>query len=790
MKQNINIKRAAKIASISALSVAIMAESFGALPAFAANKSAAASVDDTGDDWLHTEGGKIVDKNGNEVWLTGANWFGFNCSENVFHGIWSANMRECIKGIADHGINIVRIPVSTEILYLWSQGKAPSDINVNWYNNPELVKADGSKMDSFEVFDAAMKMFKEYGIKVMVDVHSPDANNTGHNYELWYGKEMSDGTMVTTDMWIEAWVWLVDHYKNDDTLIAADLKNEPHGKRAYAAEEPTNIAKWDDSTDENNWRYAAEKCAKAILDVNPNILIMVEGVEQTPKAGYTYKDPDKWQSEDVYNGGWWGGNLRGVKDYPINLGKYQNQLVYSPHDYGPAVYAQKWFDKDFTEQTLLDDYWYDSWAYIKDQNIAPLLMGEWGGFLDGGDNEKWLNLLADYMVKNKISHTFWCLNPNSGDTGGLWDYGFSGWDAKKYALLEKTLWQDANGKYISLDHQRALGANGISVGEYYGDGPSVKVVPVTGVSFEKQQINALVGDTIKLEAVVAPANATNKAVKYSSNNPKIAQVASDGTVTILQGGRVTITATTIDGNKTANVEIEIRELPQETPTPTVEPTIKPTVQPTVEPTTRPTVEPTVEPTTRPTVQPTVRPTAEPTAKPTVPPTGDVKVNSIKLNTQYIQIGEGAAYNMTATVSPANATEKITWESEDNSIVKVSADGKVTGVKQGGANIIAKTADGRVTAYCYVSVTNSVIHVDSIWLNIYWKELSVGKTEQLVANLSPEFATNKNVTWTSSNPKVVTVDKNGKVTAVKAGSATVTATSVDGKKSATCQFVVK
>ena len=124
-------------------------------------------------------------------------------------------------------------------------------------------------------------LLKENGIKVMVDVHSPDANNSGHNYELWYGKEMSTGVMVTTEIWMDTWVWLADRYKNDDTLIALDLKNEPHGKRGYdSATCPTTIAKWDNSTDENNWKYAAETCAKKILEVNPNVLIVVEGIEQ------------------------------------------------------------------------------------------------------------------------------------------------------------------------------------------------------------------------------------------------------------------------------------------------------------------------------------------------------------------------------------------------------------------------------------------------------------------------------------------------------------------------------
>ena len=157
-----------------------------------------------------------------------------------------------------------------------------------------------------------------------------------------------------------------------------------------------------------------------ILAENPNALIFIEGVE-----GYQG------------HGAWWGGNLRGVADYPVNVGEYQSQIVYSPHDYGPIVSDQTWFNKDFTEQTLLDDYWYDTWAYVNDKNIAPLLIGEWGGripetvdeeallstastTLDSTEqNVKWMILLRDYMIDNHINHTFWCLNPNSGDTGGL-----------------------------------------------------------------------------------------------------------------------------------------------------------------------------------------------------------------------------------------------------------------------------------------------------------------------------------------------------------------------------------
>ena len=157
-----------------------------------------------------------------------------------------------------------------------------------------------------------------------------------------------------------------------------------------------------------------------------------------------------------------------MKDYPVDIGTLNSQIVYSPHDYGPSVYNQSWFDKDFTTETLLDDYWYDTWAYIGEEGIAPLFIGEWGGFMDGAKNQKWMTLLRDYMVSNQIHHTFWCINPNSGDTGGLLSYDWRTWDEEKYALLKPALWQ-VNGKFIGLDHKTPLGENGISLGEYYGD---------------------------------------------------------------------------------------------------------------------------------------------------------------------------------------------------------------------------------------------------------------------------------------------------------------------------------
>ena len=495
------------IAAVCAFAGMTSANTALCLPA-AVNTMTSSAVDTNNDDWLHAEGSRLYDMNGNEVWLTGANWFGLNCTERCPHYLYAGDCDDMLRECAERGINIIRFPVSTELLYEWMNGEAkevsaggmqaaynpPTDqddgnggvVKAGTYGsiNKDFVTSDGkTRVNTDEAFDIILNKCKKYGIKAFVDIHSPHADNSGHNYNLWYGKEMNDhDIMVTTDMWIETTAWLAEKYKNNDTLLGFDLKNEPHGK----GQEGDKAAKWDGSTDENNWAYAATRCADAVLDANPNALIFIEGVEQSLSGA---QSGDYWGISDrrdnsPYIGAWWGGNFRGARKYPIKPEHGTSQIVYSPHDYGPSVYAQTWFEKDFTEQTLLDDYWYDTWAYINAENIAPELIGEWGGHMDGAENQKWMELLRDYMINHHINHTFWCLNTNSGDTGGLWaNFAYNPnnitdtcngttitWEEDKYELFEKSLWQTLEtGKYIGLDHQIPLGIGdtGLSLNEYY-----------------------------------------------------------------------------------------------------------------------------------------------------------------------------------------------------------------------------------------------------------------------------------------------------------------------------------
>ena len=145
--------------------------------------------------------------------------------------------------------------------------------------------------------------------------------------------------------WINDWVMLAQHYRGNPTVIGADLHNEPH-----------DPATWGDGNPATDWRLAAERAGNAILAVNPDWLIIVEGIEHYQGASY-----------------WWGGNLEGAKQYPVQL-SVPHQLVYSAHDYGPEVYDQNWFQAP-TFPKNMPSFWQKHWGYLQTEKIAPVYLG-------------------------------------------------------------------------------------------------------------------------------------------------------------------------------------------------------------------------------------------------------------------------------------------------------------------------------------------------------------------------------------------------------------------------------
>lgn len=168
----------------------------------------------------------------------------------------------------------------------------------------------------------------------------------------------------------------------------------------------------------------------------------------------------------------------------------------------------------------------------------------------------------------------------------------------------------------------------------------------------------------------------------------------------------------------------------------------------------------------------------------------VKVNRITLNKTSSKLFLGKTTTINATVSPSNANNKgVKWTSSNSKVATVDSKGVVTAKGVGTATITCTAKDGsNVKATCKITVSRPVT---KITLNKTKANIKKGKKLTLRASVSPFFATNKNVTWKSSNPSVATVNSKGVVTAKKAGTVTITCTAADGSKvKATCKITVK
>lgn len=168
---------------------------------------------------------------------------------------------------------------------------------------------------------------------------------------------------------------------------------------------------------------------------------------------------------------------------------------------------------------------------------------------------------------------------------------------------------------------------------------------------------------------------------------------------------------------------------------------------------------------------------------------DVSVSEVSLDKTNISITIGSTEQLTATVSPDDATNKsLLWKSSDESIVTVSTTGLISAITVGTSTITVATSDGNKTASCLVTVIP--ISISSIVLDKSSAEIAVGETEMLAATILPNNATNKNIIWKSSDIDVASVNDSGLVTGIAEGSANITAVTVDGNYSDSCSITVK
>jgi len=392
--------------------------------------------------YFHTSGNQILDENNQPVKIAGISWFGLETKDFAPHGLWDRGYKPMMDQMKELGFNTIRLPYSNQ---LFDAGSKPQDIDYS-------VNADLKGLNGLGIMDKIVEYAGKIGMRIILDHHRSDAGAGPNENGLW------QTTAYPESRWISDWTMLAARYANNPTVIGADIHNEPYGN-----------ARWGDGS-ANDWRLAAERAGNAILAVNPNWLIVVEGIQEASSGQY-----------------WWGGNLSNAKASPVRL-NIPGRLVYSPHDYPSSLSNEEWFS-DPSYPNNLPQVWDRTWGYLYRENIAPILLGEFGSKLETISDRQWFDKMTAYLAGDfdgngtndlpagqlGMSWTYWCWNPNSGDTGGIladdWQtvntnkldklkpiqFSFGAGNAVTTALFTVTLSQ-ASSQSITLQYATANGA--------------------------------------------------------------------------------------------------------------------------------------------------------------------------------------------------------------------------------------------------------------------------------------------------------------------------------------------
>lgn len=327
--------------------------------------------------------------------------------------------------------------------------------------------------------------------------------------------------------------------------------------------------------------------------------------------------------------------------------------------------------------------------------------------------------------------------------------------------------------------------------------------PVESVSLDRTSVTLEEGQTTTLEAIVSPNDADDKTVTWTTSDGAVATVVN-GVVTAVSEGSATISASSGGKPATCSVTVQkgvvaVTSITMNKATLALEKGQSETLTATVSPedATDKTVTWSSSDATIASVDLAGKVTAVKSGRVTITAKAGEKsatceltittpVENITLDQTSVELVEGETASLKATVSPDDADEKtVTWTSSNENVVTVSSGGVATAVAEGSATITASA--GGKSAMCQVQVQKKVVAVTSVTMNKTSLSLTKGQTETLTATVLPEDATEKVVTWSSSDGTIASVDQAGKVTAVKSGKATITA--MAGEKSATCEVSI-
>ncbi|MGH9599718.1 MAG: cellulase family glycosylhydrolase [Terracidiphilus sp.] len=387
---------------------------------------------------LHTSGASIVDSSGKVIHLNAFNWFGAESTDYVVEGLQAQPLSSIVATIKGLGFNAVRLLFSNQMVET-----NPVVGNYALTANPSM---DGE--NALTIYDQVVSALSNAGIMVILDNHMSNAGwccSTSDHNELWYNSDYPQAN------WVADWKTMAQRYASNPWVIGADLRNEPRSPATWGGN-PLD-----------DWHAAAELGGNAVLSVNPNLLIFVEGVD-------------------------YAGDLSCVASLPVQL-NVANQLVYEAHDYG------FWY----SGLTSYSD-WYNKiepkWGYlVTGSSPQPLWIGEFGtcntadtcvNSDNSGDLGYWFNAMTSFVRDYGVNWSYWTINGttesgNGGGFGTVENYGVlnTSWNASALPSLTARL-QSMMAATASPNFNLITSGSAMTVAPGGSIGSAVTIVPENG----------------------------------------------------------------------------------------------------------------------------------------------------------------------------------------------------------------------------------------------------------------------------------------------------------------------
>jgi endoglucanase len=349
----------------------------------------------TGGPGYTTSGGRLF-RDGTELRLFGLNWFGLETPDRVLHGLWTGRqLAEFLADFKSKGFNALRLPVSPQTI---NPGFAISTAGPA--SGEDFTALSGR--DGRTALEYTLGKAQAAGVFVVIDFHTCDPTRLGSSLP---GSPINCSG-YSLDRWLADMRTLATLSRTFTNVVGIDLTNEPH-QLTWSA-----------------WANLCSQGGQAVLGVNPNVTIWVEGVGNASATGGFSAN--------------WGGNL--FEAGPIS-GIPANRLVFSPHTYGPSVAVLPEFSAA-NYPANMPVVWDTLFGRLYGQGFA-VIPGEFGGHYTtnsqpGLNDRLWQDSYVTYLInKGTRSHFYWAVNPNSGDTGGVLLDDWRTWNNDKLLLLQR-----------------------------------------------------------------------------------------------------------------------------------------------------------------------------------------------------------------------------------------------------------------------------------------------------------------------------------------------------------------